>query len=677
MMGLAALIICACLLKTMVVMALPQNPALVGLTRQGHIVSLASATRSRVEKQKTGGFEIRTEAGSTVFDFDEGQPTKVRFMDQAGCLRFARQFRLTVNLQISENGQYAVLFDGCQLVVLDLVSGNSVNYPASVCFAVDDRGRPVYYAPKTGRIHYRTWSRAVGSVPVKMLFYKNIPVICAPDGVLAFSEGQLAEVRDVRGTVFDAQVVRDKFYFVEKWTVGKRSHFVLSESDDLVNFATIGATTFDQPNGVETHEPTRAPLHYWESSFPSLVRNAYAQIQEWGDLYLHPGVDLFEAPYTEAYAVDDGIVRAILTTGGEEYWRIAIESLDIPGEGYLYAHLNQDSFPFTVGDTVAAGDVVGTLFPAYSFEPHLHFARISPDGEEWNGVWWTTDNPLVDITNMADTLDPVIEYALGNDLFAFRNQEGDYLDPLHLSGEVEIIAKCCDYAYAVDFYSRIPVFDIQFRIYAPENPDSAVYQQFSFAMDMPLDTYFSDEYQMLVLNTVYSRDATCFSTNNNDARDFFFIITNSDGDSVITAEDSLRAFNTTDLPYGMYLLEVEVHDASGREATANMVVGIDNGAGIAQGTGGSVGPGIFKLEPCHPNPFNSRTVLSFQLETVSLLTLKVYDMAGRDITSLLDGWYPAGSFEATFVANDLPSGIFIARMMVGNSSQTQKTVLLR
>lgn len=426
-----------------------------------------------------------------------------------------------------------------------------------------------------------------------------------------------------------------------------------------------------------THEPIRAPLHYYESSFPSLVRNAYAQIQEWGDVYLHPGVDLFEEPYEEVYSVKDGVVKAILTTGDEQYWRIAIENLDSPGEGYLYAHLNQDSFVFEVGDTVSAGDVIGTLFPAYSFSPHLHFARISPLGPEWNGDWWTVDNPLVDITNMTDSLSPVIEYALGSDYFAFRTRDGLYLDPLDLYGEVQIITKCCDYAYSLAFESRITPWDLRFKLYSSLNPDSVIYEKYSFALDMPLDTYFSNQYETLVLNTIYSRDETCFSTNNSYNRDFFFIITNSNGDSVISAEDSLEVFNTHDFPNGSYILEVIAQDACENSTAAYMVISINNTSPAALHPRNPISPAQFTLGRNYPDPFNSTTTITYALPAASQVNLDLFNLRGRKIISLINGWKDAGYHQVTFNGANLASGVYVYRLLAGDYRASGRMVLLK
>jgi len=428
-------------------------------------------------------------------------------------------------------------------------------------------------------------------------------------------------------------------------------------------------------DGTDTHEEIHSPINYYETSFPSIARNGYAQVQEWAHVYLHPGVDLFSPAGTEVCAVADGVVRAILTTGDDQYWRIAIERFDVQGEGYLYAHLNPASFVFEIGDTVSAGDLIGTLYPAWGFSPHCHFVRITPNEPgQWNGVWWTVDNPLVDIINMTDSYPPVFENSIDNDLFAFRTPAGEYLDPLDLQGEIDIISKVVDYAYDVSFDSRIVPYDLKFQLYSGQNPDSVVYEQYSFALDFPLDTYFDLYYYELVLNTIYSRDAVCFSTNNNSNRDFYFVLTNSDGDSTITESDSSEVFDSHLLPNGYYLLEVTARDCGVNESTASMVIYIDN---IVPVTPDPERGETTEMISVFPNPANPRTVISYELQVASFTRLTVFDVQGRKVATLVEGYRSAGIQRISFDGSDLASGLYIYHIRAGDFEASDKVLLLK
>jgi len=84
-----------------------------------------------------------------------------------------------------------------------------------------------------------------------------------------------------------------------------------------------------------------------------------------------------------------------------------------------------------------------------------------------------------------------------------------------------------------------------------------------------------------------------------------------------------------------------------------------------------------RLEGNYPNPFNAKTVARFELRVPSVVSLRVYDTAGRLVETLVDGWRSAGEHELTWEAGDLPSGMYFARLEAGEFSQVQKLILLK
>lgn len=85
----------------------------------------------------------------------------------------------------------------------------------------------------------------------------------------------------------------------------------------------------------------------------------------------------------------------------------------------------------------------------------------------------------------------------------------------------------------------------------------------------------------------------------------------------------------------------------------------------------------FNLLQNYPNPFNPSTSISWQSPIDSWQTLKVYDVLGNEITTLVDAYQPAGKYEAEFDANGLPSGIYFYKLQAGDFIQTKKMVLMR
>ena len=88
-------------------------------------------------------------------------------------------------------------------------------------------------------------------------------------------------------------------------------------------------------------------------------------------------------------------------------------------------------------------------------------------------------------------------------------------------------------------------------------------------------------------------------------------------------------------------------------------------------------PTPFALYPCSPNPFNSSTVLSYELSDASLVDLSIYDVTGRVTRSIVKGWRDVGGHEVIFDGSRLPSGIYICRLQAGDFEVVQKLVLLK
>jgi len=88
-------------------------------------------------------------------------------------------------------------------------------------------------------------------------------------------------------------------------------------------------------------------------------------------------------------------------------------------------------------------------------------------------------------------------------------------------------------------------------------------------------------------------------------------------------------------------------------------------------------PLVNKLNQNYPNPFNPTTVITYQLVTHSYATLKVYDILGREVATLVDGEKSAGVHTVSWDASRLSSGIFIYRLKAGNFNDVKKMILIK
>jgi|GEM_PF-5496761 len=96
------------------------------------------------------------------------------------------------------------------------------------------------------------------------------------------------------------------------------------------------------------------------------------------------------------------------------------------------------------------------------------------------------------------------------------------------------------------------------------------------------------------------------------------------------------------------------------------------------GTETNTVPNEFALAQNYPNPFNPTTNVSFVIRHSSLVTLKVYDVLGREVATLLNNeTLEEGSYDVTFDANGLTSGVYFYRIQAGTFSEVKKMVLMK
>jgi len=88
-------------------------------------------------------------------------------------------------------------------------------------------------------------------------------------------------------------------------------------------------------------------------------------------------------------------------------------------------------------------------------------------------------------------------------------------------------------------------------------------------------------------------------------------------------------------------------------------------------------PETFSLSQNYPNPFNPSTSISYQLPTNGLVTLKVFDLLGREVRILINQEKPAGTYSVDFSAADLPSGVYFYKLTAGSFTSTKKMMLMK
>jgi hypothetical protein len=119
---------------------------------------------------------------------------------------------------------------------------------------------------------------------------------------------------------------------------------------------------------------------------------------------------------------------------------------------------------------------------------------------------------------------------------------------------------------------------------------------------------------------------------------------------------------------------------------ANTGIAVGEGGTILRTTNGGVTgiedndtftqPTDFVLEQNFPNPFNPSTTFQFSIPSSQFTVLKVYDLIGREVATLVDEQKPAGSHSVRWEASGIASGVYLYKLQSGWFVQTKKLLLL-
>ena len=92
---------------------------------------------------------------------------------------------------------------------------------------------------------------------------------------------------------------------------------------------------------------------------------------------------------------------------------------------------------------------------------------------------------------------------------------------------------------------------------------------------------------------------------------------------------------------------------------------------------GNMLPAAYNLSQNYPNPFNPSTIINFQIKDEGFVSLKIYDVLGREVVVLLNENKKSGFYTQNFNSQNLSSGVYFYRLEVNNFIDTKKMILLR
>jgi len=88
-------------------------------------------------------------------------------------------------------------------------------------------------------------------------------------------------------------------------------------------------------------------------------------------------------------------------------------------------------------------------------------------------------------------------------------------------------------------------------------------------------------------------------------------------------------------------------------------------------------PLVYSIEQNYPNPFNPTTTIKYSIPQAGLVTIKLYNIIGAEVTKLVNETKQAGNYEVSFDATGLPSGAYFYRLQAGSFIDTKKMILLK
>jgi endo-1,4-beta-xylanase len=102
---------------------------------------------------------------------------------------------------------------------------------------------------------------------------------------------------------------------------------------------------------------------------------------------------------------------------------------------------------------------------------------------------------------------------------------------------------------------------------------------------------------------------------------------------------------------------------------------VKNPADVQVNQGGN--PEVFALGQNYPNPFNPSTRIDYAIPQSSYISLKVFDLLGREVATVIDGFQPAGNYSFTFNGAELANGVYIYQLQANNFVATKRLILLK
>lgn len=239
-------------------------------------------------------------------------------------------------------------------------------------------------------------------------------------------------------------------------------------------------------------------------------------------------------------------------------------------------------------------------------------------------------------------------------------------------------------AFLIGNWSQQNVLGFKPKVYWSNDTN---YASITYNFDVPFDAWFS-VYVYMVSNFIFANNAPYTLIGANDSLNI--IMNQRDpknngwqklGDIYLTAGNKpVIRLDNINIESGKYILADAAMIKINRKLSPDVIVtSVKNELNINEKTI----PSEFRLEQNYPNPFNPSTKIEYIIASdpdksgKQSVSLKVYDILGREVTTLINEFQKPGIYNVSFDGSNLSSGIYYYRLVTGSYSETKKMLLLK
>ena len=111
--------------------------------------------------------------------------------------------------------------------------------------------------------------------------------------------------------------------------------------------------------------------------------------------------------------------------------------------------------------------------------------------------------------------------------------------------------------------------------------------------------------------------------------------------------------------------------------TSDMIIGDGFEPFALSREGNSIQPQAYRISDAYPNPFNPVTSFSYTIPEDGMVQVAIYDVNGRMVAELINGYQSAGTHPVVWDANELSSGVYMVKLLTGSTVNVQKIMLVK